>query len=144
MYGWGTPGRHLGALAWAPSEEGLWLGGLQALRLVGMLASLQALQLGLGRDRLFCGLYTLAAPLALCGLGRERWALRLALTLDYAETLLAAPKPRAGGWRAWLDGVDWPAPEPVRLALLPFGPGQRCCCAVLLCAIGWILIGVGK
>ncbi|BCL75439.1 hypothetical protein JHS3_11750 [Jeongeupia sp. HS-3] len=143
VYGWSTPGMHVMAQSWAPSEEGLLLGALQALRLMGMLASLQLLMAILGRDRLFGGLYTLAAPLALFGLSRQRCALRLALTMDFAEALLAAPRPARDAWRAWLDGAGEEAPAPIRLSSLPFVGGQRWCCAVLLGAIGLILMGAG-
>lgn len=143
VYGWNTPGIRLGAWAWAPSEEGLRLGVLQVLRLLGLLASLHCLLAGLGRAKLFSGLYTLATPLALFGAWRERCALRLALTMDFAEELLAEPSPLRGRWRAWLDSAGDVKAEAVSLVLLPLRGGQRVLCAVLLGAIGLILTGVG-
>ncbi|MFC7094603.1 hypothetical protein [Jeongeupia naejangsanensis] len=143
VYGWSTPGVRLAAWSWAPSEEGLRMGTLQALRLLGMLASLHCLLTGLGREKLFGGLYTLTAPLALFGAWRERCALRLALTMDFAEVLLADPKPLRGNWRAWLDADNVGDVAPVRLVLLPLQGWQRVWCAVLLGVIGLILLGVG-
>ncbi|WP_432720316.1 hypothetical protein R0381_003292 [Jeongeupia wiesaeckerbachi] len=144
VYGWSTPGVRLAAWPWSPSEEGLRMGALQALRLLGMLASLHCLLAGLGREKLFGGLYTLAAPLALFGAWRERCALRLALTMDFAEALLADPKPLRGRWRSWLDGDNGAEVAPVSLILLPLRGWQRVWCAVLLGAIGLILTGVGR
>ncbi|GHD59205.1 hypothetical protein GCM10007350_10330 [Jeongeupia chitinilytica] len=143
VYGWSTPGLRLVAWLWAPTEEGLRSGALQAMRLVGMLASLHCLLAGLGHERIFAGLYTLAAPLALFGAWRERCALRLVLTMDYAEALLAAPQVLRSNWRAWLDGDDGAPVGPVRLTVLPLSGWQRGLCAALLAAIGLILTGVG-
>lgn len=87
IYAYTTPGQPqpdwLGIFA--PSREGLIDGILQLIRLVASLAGLAILLERLHRQQLIAGLYTLLAPLQLLGLSRERVALRLALTLHYAE-----------------------------------------------------------
>jgi energy-coupling factor transporter transmembrane protein EcfT len=69
----------------SPVAEGLVTGGLQVLRLLTILASLSILLTALSRAQLVTGIYTLLYPFAYVGLPRERLAVRLALTLHYAE-----------------------------------------------------------
>ena len=87
IYGYTTIGtpvlERLGDLS--PSLEGLADGGLQLMRLVAALAGLALLLDRLHRQALMSGLYCLFAPLSCFGLSRERLAVRLALTLYYAE-----------------------------------------------------------
>lgn len=90
IYAWATPGRAvlnaLGSLS--PTWEGLLDGSLQLGRLLCALAGLAVLLASLTQDRLIGGLYALAYPLRFFGLSRERFAVRLALTLEYAETTM--------------------------------------------------------
>jgi energy-coupling factor transport system permease protein len=99
IYAWATPGRAvlngLGSLS--PTWEGLLDGALQLGRLLCALAGLAVLLASLTRQRLIGGLYVLAWPLRFFGLSRERFAVRLALTLDYAETSM---HDTAQDWRA--------------------------------------------
>ncbi|MBU0621873.1 MAG: hypothetical protein KJ795_08490 [Gammaproteobacteria bacterium] len=99
IYAWATPGaalwNALGGLS--PTHEGLLDGALQLGRLLCALASLAILLATLTQERLIGGLYALAYPLRLFGLSRERFAVRLALTLEYAE---AAMQDTAKDWRA--------------------------------------------
>ena len=89
------------ALGWAsPSIDGLAAGGLRAARLALLLAGLSVLLALTARARLLYGLYVLTAPLALLGLDRRAFVVRLGLTLDYAET---APAPAR-----WLDALRAP------------------------------------
>lgn len=69
----------------SPVSEGVLQGLLQVARLVIALAGLAILLTHLTRSRLVAGLYVWLAPLELFGLSRQRVAVRLALTLDYAE-----------------------------------------------------------
>ncbi len=71
--------------AFSPSREGLLDGALQLVRLLSALAGLAILLDRLDRLQLIAGLYTLFAPLQWLGFSRERLAVRLALTLRYAE-----------------------------------------------------------
>lgn len=113
-YAWTLPGTPLWpAAGWAsPSVEGLEAGGLRVARLALLLAGLAALLALTERPRLVYGLYWLAKPLAWLGFDRRAFAVRLGLTLDYAER---APKPTR-----WLDALRAPLPddgEPARYVL---------------------------
>jgi energy-coupling factor transporter transmembrane protein EcfT len=90
IYAYSTPGQPLlGALGmFSPSREGLSDGVLQLTRLLAALAGLAILLDRLHRQQLIAGLYTLFAPLQLIGVSRERVAVRLALTLHYAEVAM--------------------------------------------------------
>ena len=90
IYAYGTPGQNLiEALGiFSPSRQGLGDGVLQLIRLLAALAGLAVLLDRLHRQQLIAGLYTLFVPLQLIGLSRERVAVRLALTLHYAEVAM--------------------------------------------------------
>jgi len=90
IYAYGTPGQNLiEALGmFSPSRPGLGDGVLQLIRLLAALAGLAVLLDRLHRQQLIAGLYTLFVPLQLIGLSRERVAVRLALTLHYAEVAM--------------------------------------------------------
>jgi energy-coupling factor transporter transmembrane protein EcfT len=90
IYAYSTPGQPLlEALGtFGPSLEGLTDGVLQLTRLIAALAGLAILLDRLHRQQLVAGLYTLFAPLRWLGLSRERLAVRLALTLHYAEAAI--------------------------------------------------------
>lgn len=90
VYSYSTPGQvfleTLGMLS--PSREGVIDGVLQLTRLLSALAGLAILLDRLDRQQLIAGLYTLFVPLQWLGLSRERLAVRLALTLHYAEVAM--------------------------------------------------------
>ena len=90
VYAYSTPGQPLleGFGMFSPSREGLGDGVLQLTRLLSALAALAILLDRLHRQKLIAGLYTLLAPLQLIGMSRERVAVRLALTLHYAEVAM--------------------------------------------------------
>lgn len=102
IYAYATPGtalwNPLGVLS--PTREGLLDGALQLGRLLCALSGLAVLLTSLSLERLISGLYSLAYPLRLIGVSRERFAVRLALTLEYAET---AMRDAAADWRATID-----------------------------------------
>lgn len=135
IYAWSTPGQAVyepfGLIS--PTREGLLDGLSQLLRLLAALAALAMLLDRLHRMQLISGLYTLFAPLP--GGLRERFAVRLALTLHYAEATMLRGK---RGWRETLDGLFEPHSEPDREMELPlhrFGFGD----ALLLCLGGMLL-----
>ncbi len=102
IYAFATPGEQplfdlFGAAS--PSEEGLADGGLQLARLSGMLAALSLLLNRLNQQELVGGLYSLAYPLRYFGGVRQRFAVRLALTLQYAESDMLR------GNAGWRDGI---------------------------------------
>lgn len=88
LYGFATPGVALFP-EWpvGPSIEGLRQGGLQAWRLLLVLASLALLLAHAGRTGLTAGIYVLAAPLKAFGVPVDRFAVRLALALNMAGRL---------------------------------------------------------
>jgi energy-coupling factor transporter transmembrane protein EcfT len=90
IYAYTTPGQPLldGLGMFSPSREGLSDGVLQLIRLLSALAGLAILLDRLHRQHLIAGLYILFAPLRLIGVSRERVAVRLALTLHYAEVTM--------------------------------------------------------
>jgi len=137
IYAYSTPGQAmsdaLGMLS--PSREGLADGVLQLARLLAALAGLAILLERLHRQQLIAGLYTLFAPLQWLGLSRERFAVRLALTLHYAE---AAMLRETHSWQDALRGLFEPHGETTRHMELPlyrFAVGD----ALLLVAASLIL-----
>lgn len=102
LSGWFVPGAPCWAgQVWSPSQEGLQLGGEQALRLLMMAASIRLLWQAYGQAGFFAGLQVLLAPLAGAGLPVSRFSLRLVLTLQQAEQLVTA-RPRLS--LSWLAG----------------------------------------
>ncbi|MBI5753456.1 MAG: hypothetical protein HZA59_15125 [Hydrogenophilales bacterium] len=85
LYAFATPGAPLLAAWEAPTQEGLLAGALQAWRLLLMIAALALLLVRLSREQLLAGIYGLLAPAKPLGLPLERIAVRLWLTLHYAE-----------------------------------------------------------
>jgi len=87
IYAYATPGEFVAGVpdALAPSYEGLRDGGIQALRLVAMLAALSVLLASSSRAQIMAGIYQLLRPLRCLGLPPERFAARLWLTLHYVE-----------------------------------------------------------
>ena len=102
IYGYATPGAAVwAALAqFSPTHEGLTGGLLQMSRLTFALAGLAILLRLLPQQQLISGLYTLGYPLRYVGLSRERLAVRLALTLHYAES---AVLDTAANWRGSIE-----------------------------------------
>ena len=101
IYAYATPGQALFDFAISPTREGLLDGGLQLMRLLVALAGLAMLLDRLHRQQLMAGLYSLLAPLKWFNLSRERLAVRLALTLQYAEAGMLRPTP----WRESLQSL---------------------------------------
>jgi len=87
IYSFATPGIYLFPQAGSasPTVEGLHAGALQIWRLIVLLAALALLLRTTDRESLLSGLYTLMKPLKPIGVNAERIAVRLWLTLRYAE-----------------------------------------------------------
>ena len=102
IYAYATPGVAIWATLaqFSPTYEGLTDGLLQLCRLAFALAGLAILLGLLSQQQLIGGLYTLAYPLRYLGLSRERIAVRLALTLHYAESAMLDT---AINWRASIE-----------------------------------------
>lgn len=99
IYAYSTPGQAIFDTLgiFSPSQEGLHDGLMQLARLLLALAGLAILLDKLHRQHWLVGIYTLLAPLAWLGGSRERFAVRLALTLHYAELAMLR------GTRRWQD-----------------------------------------
>lgn len=104
IYGYVTPGAALWSPAdvFSPTLEGLGDGLLQLCRLVLALAGLSIVLSVLSQAQLISGLYAIAYPLRLLGLSRERIAVRLSLTLHYAERAMLET---AADWRGSIGRV---------------------------------------
>ena len=142
IYAYTTPGTAL----WAPlgvaspTYEGLLDGLLQLGRLVSVLSGLAILLELLPQTQLISGLYSLAYPLRWLGLSRERIAVRLALTLEYAES---AMRDTAGDWRSTINAALRPSAERtehIELRVQPFHIVD----ILLLAASAAVLIGVWR
>jgi energy-coupling factor transport system permease protein len=108
IYAYATPGVAMWAslAQFSPTYEGLIDGLLQLCRLAFALAGLAILLGILSQSQLIAGLYTLAYPLRYLGLSRERIAVRLALTLHYAESAMLDT---ASDWRTSIEQMLAPA-----------------------------------
>lgn len=109
VYGFATPGAALWHAFPALSSDGVALGALQAWRIVLMLAGLAVLMAATPAAELISGVHALLRPLAPLGLDRGRFALRLALTLEYARRQTPV---RARDWRDALASALEPEPGP--------------------------------
>jgi len=123
IYAYTTPGAALwGQLGiGSPTREGLQDGLLQLGRLLSVLSGLAILLELLPLPRLISGLYSLAYPLRWLGLSRERIAVRLALTLEYAETAMCET---AKDWRTTINTALLPSATgttQIELGLQPLG-----------------------
>lgn len=136
IYAYSTPGQALSEVlgVLSPTREGLNDGVLQLTRLLAVLAGLAILLDRLHRQHLIAGLYALFAPLQWMGLSRERFAVRLALTLHYAEVAMLR---ESHNWQDALRSLFEPHGESTRHMELPlcrFGvwDGLLLCIALLL------------
>jgi len=142
IYAYTTPG----AALWAPlgvvspTREGMQDGLLQLGRLVSVLSGLAILLELLPQTQLISGLYSLAYPLRWLGLSRERVAVRLALTLEYAES---AMRDTASDWRSTINAAMQPTVdriEHIELRVQSF----RAVDILLLTACVAVMIGVWR
>ncbi len=142
IYAYTTPGAaiwpHFGLLS--PSREGLLDGAMQLGRLLSVLAGLAVLLALLPLPQLIGGIFSLMYPLRWLGVSRERFAVRLALTLDNAES---AMRDTAGDWKSTIGDALNPPPyatSHIQLRKQRFGALDR-----VIVVIGCIvLIGMWK
>lgn len=142
IYAYTTPGTalwfQLGVAS--PTREGLLDGSLQLGRLLCVLSGLAILLELLPKTQLIGGLYTLAYPLRWLGLSRERIAVRLALTLEYAES---AMRDTASDWRSTIRAAmqsSASGAEHIELKLQPF----RAVDILLLLVCAAVLTGIWR
>ena len=134
-YAWSLPGTALvPAWTWAsPSIAGLEAGTMRVIRLGMLLVGLAVLLASTERKQLIHGFYFLAKPLVWVGLDRRAFAVRLGLTLEYAES--AQP----GAWRDTFDAASEDDGQPARV-ILPGQNWQSRDSAVILAAL--LLLGI--
>jgi len=113
IYAFTTPGWALFELlgVFSPTREGLADGAIQMMRLLATLAALAILLESLHRQHLIAGLYTLFLPMRILGVSRERLAVRLALTLHYAEVTMLRV---TDDWQSTLRSLFESHDEPVK------------------------------
>lgn len=118
IYAYATPGQAALTMLgdWSPVREGLQDGTAQLLKLLVALASLAILLEKLPRLQLIAGLYSLFAPLKFVGVSRERCAIRLALTLHYAELAMLRKNAR---WQDALQDLFTPHEGVLEPIILP-------------------------
>ncbi|MBI3902038.1 MAG: hypothetical protein HY306_03715 [Nitrosomonadales bacterium] len=104
IYAYATPGEAVFTQwgTFSPTDEGLLDGLLQLGRLLCALAALSILLTRLNQQQLIAGLYALAYPLRFFGLSRERIAVRLALTLRYADSAMLNT---ASDWHSSMENM---------------------------------------
>ena len=124
IYAYATPGEAVWAqlAQFSPTHEGLMDGVLQLCRLLFILAGLSILLGLLPQRQLVSGLYSLGYPLRYVGLSRERVAVRLALTLHYAESAMLDT---STNWRGSIEQMLAPAEvkqDCIELHSAPFTP----------------------
>ena len=140
IYAYSSPGNALWPQlgAFSPVTEGVVDGLTQISRLATMLAGLSILLTLLTHAQLVTGLYTLSAPLCYLGLARERIAVRLALTMQYAET---AMQDTANNWRNSIVHLLEPVPVAAGYIELHDAPFSRSDW-ILFVIVSLALIGV--
>lgn len=122
IYAYATPGNAVWAILdqFSPTHEGLLDGLLQLSRLIFTLAGLAILLSKLSQQQLISGLHTLAYPLRYIGFPRERLAVRLALTLHYAESAMLGT---TANWRSAIGNLLTPVEikqNSIELHSIPF------------------------
>lgn len=122
IYAYATPGVAVWAslAQFSPTHEGLTGGLLQLCRLAFTLASLAILLGLLPRQKLISGIYVLSYPLKYVAMSRERLAVRLALTLQHAETVILDT---TSNWRTSIEQMLAPEdvkPHSIELQITPF------------------------
>ena len=141
IYAYSTPGRALSDSLgmYGPSVDGLADGLQQLTRLLAALAGLSILLSNLHRQQLIAGLYILLSPIQLLGLSPERLAVRIALTLHYAEDAMSRdPNDLQDSLSSLFDRrVDFEAGTLIELPLCRFmiNDALLITCAVLLLVV---------
>ena len=142
IYAYTTPGVALltGWGRYSPTLEGMADGLMQLGRLLSMLSGLAILLSLLTQAQFISGIHVLAYPLNWFGGSRERVAVRLALTLQYAEPTM---RDTAADWRQAIQEALRPPQDTVQHVMLDKNmPKVIDGLCLLLCAA--LLYGVWK
>ena len=112
----------------SPGYEGFFAAIVQIERLLSLLALLSLLLTALSQSQLVAGLYTILFALQTLGISRERFAVRLALTLSYSDRELQEAE---GGWHEKIERL---------LAPSTMSPGYIELQLMRLSLIDWLVI----
>lgn len=84
IYAWFTPGKLIipELDRWSPTWDGLYLGGERIFALMLLILAVESYFYLSTRDAMLNGLYAIARPLSWLGLDRERFMVRVLLTLE--------------------------------------------------------------
>lgn len=142
IYAFATPGEQIWQLsgAWGPSKEGLIEGGLQMLRLHCALAALSVLLSGMDRQQLLAGLYVCSYPLKFMGALRQRFVVRLALSLSYAENAMSEMRVHSLRDLSALFAAEAPPGEHIELQLDRMGARDVLLVALVILALTGMLL----
>ncbi|WP_297572804.1 hypothetical protein [uncultured Deefgea sp.] len=121
IYGWSTPGRYIWLGVLSPTDVGLSLGVDQVGRLLVVAASLQILLKRLTSNEVFSSFYLFLSPLQYFSNARARFAVRFALTLQVAESLLESKL----DFKALLSLILQPQPPADQDLVLSYIPINR-------------------
>ena len=87
MYFWFTPGTPALNMAWSPTVEGLEQGGLRAGSLILVIIAINLMIQTTPKEQILGALYWILAPFKLAGLPRDKFMLRMTLTLETLSEL---------------------------------------------------------
>ncbi len=128
--------------SFSPSQPGLYGALTQIWRLLLILASLSVLMTHLTRASLLTGLYRLFIPLRGLGIEPERLAVRIWLTLDYAESFLNDGRHlnfrQRLGQMFSMPELDAAQMQPLVLTEQTFGRIDIMCILAAICAELWL------
>jgi hypothetical protein len=125
-FAWSTPGVYITSSWYAPSIEGIYAGVEQALRLIGIVASLQIALYGMNQTMLLSACYQLGRVCCLPDRINARFAMRLGLTLQYAEHWLMDTSTLS--WQnlsAAFDDTKDTLPADITVEIMPFSRTDR-------------------
>lgn len=121
IYAYTLPGENVSSLLgnFSPSVPGMEHGALRLARMMLLLAALSVLMLHIPRNGLLLGIYRILSPLHWVGVDAQRIAVRLWLTLHYAEAALG--NTRTANLKQHLNWLQLngilPAPAPSHIEL---------------------------
>ena len=141
IYAYSTPGEAVWPqlAQFSPTIEGGMEGLLQWCRLIFALAGLSIALSLLSQQQLISGLYALGYPLRYVGLSRARVAVRLALTLRYAESALLDT---AANWRENMEKMMVQVAvkqQSIELQTIPFTRRDGLLLALSSVLLVWVL-----
>jgi len=111
MYLWFTPGQLIipAMDTWSPTYDGLFQGGQRVLALIILVLGVESLLRLTSREDLLSGLYYLATPFQWLGVDRQKFIIRVLLTLEMVNQqgpLVKQDKIKLRNFRQYLTRVS--------------------------------------